>query len=362
MKGKTYINIIKNEIIVDSPNYIKQKLINELRVEGICTNKKSEQDKLSLRGLSTREEKIKEAIAFNMNSTLKLYEEIEFKKAYKYVVVFKFESINREGIINNARDINSLSFDNINEVEEFDITKPIISVRDSMIYLKFTKNINISCEDLRYDRTVPIRYPIVVAINLEEEIFDIRFDRLYLNNDESFYNLCIDSALLWLRSNSVTNITSIDLDPIVKYALENRANEIEEVISSFGLKKEKGATLKAGKDKVMPFIGDLKNLLKSNSEAFTKSEDTKKCLDIINGYISDTERFADYKYRILNIIKKNVINEGIYNINEDIGVKIIFNYRRQGKDLINFYNPEINNLERINHVVRYIKSIESGIK
>lgn len=362
VKGNVYITQLKNTICVDSPNYIKQKFLNDLRTKGICTYKKDEKEKLYLRGIETKESKIKEAIKFNMNAALKIYEDIEFRKAYKYSVAFKFDLINLDKIVEDTVNINEISYTDINEMDDYNIINPIIITDNEMMYLKFTKSIDIVWEEETSARKLNIRYPIVVAINTEEMIFDIRFDRLYHNNNENFYKMCIDSVLMWLRNDKIENIMSIELDPIVKYALENRQDEVEEEISSFGLNQEKGATLKAGKDKVMPFIGDLRNILKSNEELFNTNEATKSCLEVINNYISDTLRFADYKYRILNIIKRNVINTDEKNINENIGIKIIFNYRGQGKDLINFYNPEINNLERINHVVKYIRSIEKCIE
>jgi hypothetical protein len=362
VRGNTYIEQLKNVIVEDSPNYIKQRLINELIEKGVCTNNGKEEGKLNIRGMISRESKIESALEYNMEATLKIFESIELKKGYKYSIIFEYDDINIDRIMEAAINIDDVSYLDINSKDEIGINIPLYLKEDDMIYLKFFKSIDIIKDNINGLQKMYIRYPILVAININDMILDIRFDKLYHGENENFYNMCLDTIIDWLKSAGVLNLRTIELDNIVKHMLNNKSDEVEEIISSFDLSQEKGATLKAGKDKVMPFLGELKNILKKNSEIFNKNDDTIECLNIIHTYINNTIRFADYKYRILNIIKKSRLNENIDNINEDIEVKVIFNYRGGSKDLVNFYSPEINNMERINYVVKYIRSIEKCIK
>lgn len=356
MKYNLYKDLVVNKILHDSPDYMIQDLINLIREEGIGTYSKKEEHKIYIHSIP-KDEKIVKCIEGNLD-TLKLFDNIEFNKGYKYSMLFKYTEIDFSMLKEFAINYDDLDYRDFID-SEVDIDRPIYMERESLILIKFHKSISITNmnELRRYD----IRYPILLVFHKNISLLEMRFDRLSNSGNDDFYKISINARLTWVKERLKAIVSSYELDTVVKYIVDNKKEEVAELIWSFALAKEKGATLKSGTDKTMPFIGELEDLIKENNEVFMKSEDTKQCLNIINKYLNNVKRFSNARYRILRWIKPCINGENEDDI-KPIDLRIVFNYRDNHRDLINFYESEINDMERMNYVIKYIREVEQCIK
>ena len=349
MKYTDYENNIINKICLDSPGYIKQKLINNIRKEKIGEYNSKDSNIVNLSGL-TKEEKIIKCIRKN-KKTIQLFDKIEIEKGYRYSILFYCSNINYNDFVEklrkNAIDINSEYYNEQQKQNEIDDSKLAFYDTEKRLFIKAYKSIEII--NKRQLRREYVRYPILFVFHKEMNIFECRFDRLSFNNNNDFYKTTMDARLYQIKGIQQFNCSYVDLETIIKQIVENKKEFIREIIWSFESAKSKGLTLKVGEDGVLPFIGDLEIILANLKQSYNKNSDVLECLAEIDDYIDKTKRFANERFRILSLVK----NESS-EFEKSIDFKILFEYSNNAFDLINIYDNEINDMERINYVVEFI--------
>ncbi|MBY6789189.1 hypothetical protein HYH43_07025 [Clostridium botulinum] len=354
MDFQVYKQNIINKMILDTPNYLKQKLINEIRECGIGAYSNKDPEKLDLSHMS-KSQKI-ELCVKNNNKTLQLIDFLELNKGYKYTILFKYNNLDFNKFVNklnsNATNINSNYYKNYsNEVKETDC---MFYETDKCVFVKFHKMIDII--DKKKIKKEYIRYPIVFIFYKDINIFECRFDRLSYKTDYSFYKLTMNTRLSELVPMGNFDYNFLNLESIIKDMVENKKEFIKEIIWSFEAAKSKGLTLKAGEDGIMPFIGELEIMLIKLKKENESNKEVLKCLRNIEDYLETTKRFANEKFRILSLIKFEN-NKKIEYFKNSIDFKILFGYSGNTFDLLNIYDNEINDMERIDYVIKFIGKV-----
>lgn len=352
-----------NRLMVDTlnniPNNLKQKVINKVIDKGIGTyNKKEGDNKIDLKKLSL-DERILKCIQEYKN-IFKIYDEVELEKGYRYSFMYKYNNINLDKLNNLAYNLKELDYEEIFELEEFNIQKPYYLEDEECIYIKFHKSINeveikVKEDGLnKYDR----RYPVIVVIHKKYNTLDIRFDKVTHKKDENFYKKSLEIIVPWIKNRLECDLTVFELSKSLLYIVNNCSNQVAEDICSMGFEKDKGVVLNYGESKVMPLIGELEELIKENIDIFNKTEDTKSCKDILEKYIFVKKVLSSKHYRVLRWLnEENNLTECVKG---DVRAKFIFNYKGIYEDLVHFIDSKNNNMETMNYVIRYIKKAESN--
>ncbi|MBS5305733.1 hypothetical protein [Clostridium sp.] len=359
MNLQEYKNIIKNTIYMDIPNYLKQKLINEIKENNVGKYGTKEIDGIvKLTGMADHNERINTCLDRN-NLTIKLFDLLEIKRGYRYSILYKYDNIDfnefKEKISSEAINIDSEYYDNY---EEKDIKVNSIQYYEDKehFFIKFHKSIYEI--DKKTIEKKYLRYPILFVFHKNINLFEVRFDRLAYDADYSFYYNTMNARLLQLKSIFNFEYEYFDIETTIREIVENYRGYVKEIIWSFETAKSKGLTLRVGEDGIMPFIGDLEPLVKSLRNKYNNDNNVEECLSEIEDYIEQTKRFANEKFRILSWLKLKNNGE---NLDKSIDLKIIFNYYKKGFALLNIYDNEINDMERIDHVIRFIGEIAKDI-
>ena len=359
MDLSTYKNIIKNTVALDMPNYLKQRLINDIKKNKIAKDGSKEiEGIINLKGMQGQLEKISTCIDKN-NLTLKLLDLLEIKKGYKYSILFQYLEIDFSEFKNKidtfAVDINSDYYNyenevNNDEIQYYDDEKTFI--------IKFHKYIEVIDKDVVEKKY--LRYPIIFVFHKGFNLFEVRFDRLSFNNNNDFY-----FNTMLARLNTITGIYNFiysyfNVEETIKEIVNNHKEIVEQIIWSFETAKSKGLTLRVGEDGIMPFLGELEIIVKDLSNKYHEDKNVVECLKEIEGYMNSTKRFANEKFRILSWLKYEDNGNNV-KLDKTIDLKITFDYYKKGFALLNIYENEINDMERINHVIRFIGKIAEGI-
>lgn len=357
-----YKQILKNTIELDCPNYLKQKLVNDIKVNRIGKYGTKEKDGVVLlTGMSNHTERISTCIDKN-NLTIKLFDLLEIKKGYRYTIIFKHRGIDfkdlRESIANIAIDLNSDYYNEYNGNVDDDEVHYYEDTRN--FFIKFHKYIDVIDKkkvQMRY-----LRYPIVFVFHKDMNLFEVRFDRLAIDNDYRFYHDTMIARVSQLNSiYDKIGYEYLDLESTIREIVNEHKDCVEEVIWSFETAKSKGLTLRVGEDGVMPFLGDLELLVNELRRKYDEDNNVDECLKEIENYMNKTKKFANEKFRILSWLKYNENGQNI-KLDKSIDIKINFNYNNKKYALLNIFDNEINDMERINHVIRFIGKVAGNIQ
>lgn len=359
MNLEEYKQKIKNTVYLDFPNHLKQKLINDIKKAKVGKYGTKEcEGIILLTGLADHNERIDICLDKN-NLTLKLLDLLEIKKGYRYSIVYKYKNIDfdklREEINKVATNLDSEYYNNYGD----DINNDEIQYleNDDCFFIKFHKYLN-ELDKKNVSRKY-LRYPIVFVFHKNINLFEVRFDRLSFNSDYTFHCKTIEARLSQMRSIYKFQYEYFDMENTIREIVNNNKAFVEEIIWSFETAKSKGLTLRVGEDGVMPFLGDLEALVKELREKYN-GNDVTECLNEIDDYMNQTKRFANEKFRILSWLKY-IENGNTITLDKTIDLKIIFNYNNNKYALLNIYDNEINDMERINHVIRFIGKIAKDI-
>lgn len=360
MNLQTYKDIMKNTIELEYPNYLKQKIINDIIKEKIAKYGKEENGIILIKGTEGQSERINKCIDQNY-LTLKLIDLLEFRKGYKYSVSYKYKDIDFDELRNSLKevaiDVNSEYYKDYSKgVSETEI---LYWESDDIFFVKFHKYLNVL--DKKEVVMKSIRYPELIVFHKNMKLFEVRFDNLAFNNNYEFHLKSMEGRIATIRKYYKFNYEYFDMEKTIREIVENKKGFVKEIIWSFETAKSKGLTLRVGEDGVMPFLGDLELLIKDLRIKYDGKESIKECLDEVENYMKRTKEFANEKFRILSWVKY-IENGNTKELDNSIDLKIIFNYSNNNYTLLNIYDNEINDMERINYVIRFIGKIAGDIE
>lgn len=355
------INTLKenlmNTIKYDFTGNNKQKIMNMIIDEKIGTyHPKKDPNSINLVNMEINE-KIELCLNSN-NKVIDFINKLEFSKGYRYSILLKYSNIDFSKFDTLYTNINGDYYNNYNN--DFDSDEVLIKENTDMYLIKFHKFIKIIDKKNVQEKT--IRYPIVIAIYKNINVLEIKFDKLSHDGDSNFYKLTMDARI----SRLVTDLNLIwepfSLEETIKELDTTYSDLAKVIIWSFEAAQSKGLTLKVGEDGIMPFIGEIELLINSIRESYDNDE-VNNALDEVLDYIDRTKKFANEKFRIISWKKRYNSNKNKFEDLDDneLNMKINFEYKESMHDLINIYEIEINDMERCNYVIKSICEIARRI-
>lgn len=310
--------------------------------------------------MSDHNERINACIDSN-NLTLKLFDLLEIRKGYRYSILFEREDIDFEELKSKLSTIGT----NIDSEYYEDYTCDELNTDEIQYYedkdhffIKFHKFIDFF--DKKNIARKRLRYPIVFVFHKNMNLFEARFDKLAYGGNSEFYLITMKARLSKIESIFKFKYEYFDIENTIREIVKEYKGYVEEIIWSFETAKSKGLTLRVGEDGVMPFLGDLEILVNALKGKYSDNNIVEECLNEIENYMNHTKRFANEKFRILSWLKLEEEGKDII-LDKSIELKIIFNYYKKSFALLNIYDNKINDMERIDHVIKFIGKIAEGI-
>ena len=283
-------------------------------------------------------------------SAVKLFEEWEFTKDYKYSTFFTTESFS--DIVSKASSKGTLlqSDDCEDSFIAESVSNPTRYEVDDLIILKFcikySAIYNLSGEE------VLTKYPVIIALHKAEELIEFRFDalkRLFLSEkrERTIYQETIKDLKAYCENNLECSIEPLDLDYIVSETKDK--TDVRQMAQYMKLPSGGSAQLDVGKNEeyVLPIIGELKEIIRDHVVELERIPVLKEAL---NQFIFENEELSDYSW--IELMWENEIKT------RNIRVKFIFNYMNNEYCLLQHYHSHVLiGMERMNIVVKYIRSI-----
>lgn len=355
-------NLIKNKILRDSPNTLKQTIINAVVQNGIATYKyKKEPDLIQLQK-KTMESKIVECLENDL-LTIKVIDLIEINKGYKHAILYDYENLDINLVKEHCIDINTEYYKEVGSgISELDT---VCYDTENEFFIKFHKEIDI-LEKGDSPRWFKVRYPILFVFHKKFNILEVKFDKISIEKERKYYKIAISNCLSWLFEKLNLKCKYLDLDFYIREIIDDPNEIVKELVWTGELAKSQGITLKAGEDMSMPFFQQLGQKIEQWKEEYKDKEDALDCLEKVQNYLDKTKEFADDKLRTLRFFKYKE-NGVLKKLDKHIDLKITYNYSGTMADLIDVIESEVNSLERMNYVIEFIgtkknnESVEKNI-
>ncbi|WP_332856781.1 hypothetical protein [Clostridium paraputrificum] len=344
-----YNKLLLNTVMEDYNNVTRSKLIKKLLESEIASKKKKDVDAVYIVSIAQKE-KFRQCLEKTRN-TIKDIELLEINKGYKYSIPYKINNVNFEKLSEFAINVEKYNW---NEFKEEDISKPVYIDNEHICAIKFHKEID--CIDSDSGKKVHIRYPLLMVINKKYNILEYRFDRIIHKKDDVFYSRTIDGISDYCSKLNL-DIVPYELGAPLAEIVKNYPKDAEEEVCSMGFPGEKGVIVKYGKNRTMPVLGELEELVQNNEDIFGE-----KAKEIIDGFIFEKKVLSSKHYREIKWLN-NAYNGNTSDENKKfLKTKIIFNYKGKHRDLIDFHYSNLNDMERMNNVIEFIDKINNNIK
>lgn len=296
------------------------RLANSLVDDGIATRRKKSKDGEQIYIGDMSDVQGIQLCLENQPDTIKQIEDWEFNNFYRYSSLFDMQGFSIETLNSLEEEGKIILYEKIAGHEELYVTtmKPSVRYNHDEILLKF--NLKIQAQNVT-DEIIKRKYSIVVLIKQEECILEIRFNPLERIFDKNRFRY-VYSALAWVREYLNINVTPIDFRETTEY-LKLNGNQNKIVLSGEDMRMSSGgkATIDVGNDEkqILPFIGELKEIIKNNEQLFQTAPEIKK---ILEDFIYEKENMSDFpwvKFRFQHI---------------EAEVKFIFDYDNEGMCLL----------------------------
>ncbi len=279
------------------------------------------------------------------------FERWEFEQDYKYSVVFKCNELT--SLIEQTEKLpiaKDTCYENEYIFERFtDFTNPIVYDTDAYRFLKF--NLAFSAMHPNTEEELLLKYPFLVVIHKKDNIIEFRFDiikKFYLlgrNYENTIYANLIDSMISYLKNKFKVELIPLPLDFMIEESKKDNS-EVKLIAQYMKLPKGGNAELNVGNNQeyVLPFIGELKNLLFENKAELEKVPVLNEALE---QFMYEMEEMSDYPW--IELLWENEIKT------RSIHVKFIFNYMNREYCLMqHYYSNTLIGMERMNYVIQYI--------
>ena len=276
---------------------------------------------------------------------VKIVENWEFIKDYKYSVLFTSDEF--DSIVEQIRETKVL--ESLEQEYIFDSLKqPLYYEDEKRCYLKF---------NLAYAAVHPVtreemllKYPILIVFHTESKIIEFRYDVLkkvfVLDQEQNSYIYMIDSLKNIIQNTYFCTLYGLDLNYMINVAKNN--DDVKLIAQYMKINTGQYAQLEVGNNQeyILPFIGELKNILLDYQDELEKVPALKDTLD---QFMFEKEEMSDHPW--IELLWDNDIKT------RSIHVKFIFNYMNKDYGLIqHYYNNVLVGMERMNYVVDYIAS------
>lgn len=353
------VEVIYRELMIETvsntyPKYIQKDLLSSLEQQGVVKLKKDMTIKNGAQTIDLSEaevdERLTQGIAFP--AVLRALEKREFTKSYHFSAMFNgtgkrntnFADLVQKGKLLDFKSVNFVH-DNVLDVNLPAEVVPTMFTIGNIKIFKFTKILTGFLPTTATRKR--IKYTVLGVYHEYMDVLEIRFDRartLFQYEDELFYHNQVVGVLNWFKEVANFELENINISPVISYI--NKKDQDEVVVHSQAMSMSTGAkaelyTAENGAP-ILPLLGELKELIRTNEELF---EESPKIKDLLDKFISETEDTSDLPWIALRW-KGDAKNEGIL-------VKFKHNYENKGYTLLNFVGRQTN-MEKMNNVTKYI--------
>lgn len=284
------------------------------------------------------------------------YEEIEFIKMYKYSVPLFFDGDIEKALENKNGDFEYLTDKYIPEFKlgtHINDTTPLILKRKNKIFIKFVlQKSYLKPGDIDI---INYRYPIIVYFDIQNKILDIRYDSLKYSGENIdsalFYKSIVEKVILWVKDKLKIELFECNHNKCIDIIKDDTSGKVRIYKQMMEMSSGGAAELTASEDMdyVLPFIGEIRELIDENEKVFDASPETK---EILLKYLSDKEATAAYPFIYVKWLSPVSINSFV--------VKITFDYFINKYTLLQHNAGKCNDvgMRRMNDVIKYL--CESG--
>lgn len=288
------------------------------------------------------------------------FELYEFTKLYKYSVPLFF-SLQGNEIRKLLQEAKIHEFIEDSFKPSFVLNSSIVDVeplfweKDGAFFIKFvTQRTYVQPDDFE---KVDYRYVVVIYVNPENELIDIRYDsgRYESQTSLEFYERNVEYCINWLKNRLGLTVCLCEHAGTID-AVKNKDNsEIVMYKQMMELNSGGAAELTAAesKDYVLPFVGEIRELIEENFEMFNRAEDVKK---LLLNYLDDKEDTAHYTYIYIKWRKPVESNS--------FTVKITFDYLVRKYTLMQHITSGCKDvgMGRMNEAINYLCRIKAFVK
>jgi len=355
MTSENYILYLKGT--VDGYSSKVKRKINRLFISGgVQFEKKLDEDSFDdSKTYSSDEERLTNQIKYcleNDMNAVKLFENWEFEKDYKYSILFETKNSN---FFNDVDFQTLFPKGTVSTIESIDDSDEYFTYfNDECFIVKFSRAF--SAYDTFNNEEMLVKYPMLVVFHKNDKIVEIRFDglkRQFISDKkaQTIYIDLVSDILEILKLKFGIELNAMDLDFIINTVRSSNDKSVKLMAEYKNLPSGGNAQLDVGKnrDYVMPIIGELKELIEKHRSDIEKipllNED-------LNQFLFENEELSDYEW--IQVVWENEIKT------RNIKVKFIFDYHQQGYCLLqHMYSDVLVGMERMNFVTKYISKNRS---
>lgn len=360
MDENTYYNFYKNTVLGYSKS-VQHQIVKDLENRNLIvfTNQISLFDKESPQYFENKNDFVGIISATSIESKFACYyEEFEFIKLYKYSVPL-FYSVDCDSIKDCLSTVGLTRFDPENYKPTFVLNSsiseaaPVYWEKDGKFFVKFVlQKAYVKPED-GFEQ-VDYRYAVVVYIDPTNQVLEIRYDSVRYESQTGidYYERLVSYCIDWLKSKLKMTLYQSEHKNIIE-AVKNKANS-EVVLFKQMMELNSGAsaelTTSASVDYVLPFIGELRELIEENSEIFDSAIEAKK---LLLKYLEDMETTAEYPYIYIKWVKPVESQSYV--------VKVMFDYLHHRYSLMQHITGTCKDLRmgRMNEAIEYLCGIKA---
>lgn len=291
---------------------------------------------------------------------IKFYEWWEYTKLYKYSVPFFYEM--KQNIVEILKKHSLKEFTwSTEHNQEFVLnstikdTVPAYYVENGKIFVKFVMQRTYLLQESL--ETIDYRYPVVIFIDTDNNILEIRYDAMKYNSafDNGIYVRCVSDCIEWLKRNLGLMMFECDHVNIID-VINSKQNDVVKIYKQMMEMSSGGSaelTASESRDYVLPFVGEIRELIDENSELFDDAEEIKQ---LLLQYLSDKEATASYPYIYIKWLKPVESQSYV--------VKVTFDYFNNRYTLLQHITGSCKDLgmERMNNAIEYLCKSGSFIK
>ena len=284
------------------------------------------------------------------------YEWWEYVKLYKYSVPVFYNS--DKDIADILKNSGIKKFDQARYKTDYILrtsiqdAEPMWFEQEGLFFVKFV--LQKTCFQGETYKQVDYRYPILIYIDEKTGVIEIRYDSVkynYQQTENDVYANLVSACLKWIIESLGVDLFTCEHSNTIDVVNDKSDSSVRMYKQMMDLKSGASAELKAaeGRDAVLPFVGELRELIGENEELFVNAIDVK---DLLMKYLNDIEATARYPY--IYIKWENAVES------QSFIVKITFDYLSQKYTLLQHLTGTCNDLgmERMNNAIKYL--CESG--
>ena len=364
MDENTFLTFYKNTILCGSNNFqhfICKQLENEKRItfEEQCKISDKEdilffESKRDFKGIISKTTTTKSFINF--------YEIFEFKKLYKYSVPFFYEL--SELPIEKILEKMQISIFNTEAYQmEYVIDRslneavPIAYIEDGKYFIKFVLQ-KAYMQSETFEK-IDYRYPIVICINPSINVLEVRYDSMRYSYNEQIdrdaYSKIITFCIEWVKKALGLKLFRCEHMDTIKIINDIQQSDVRMYKQMMEMKSGGSAELTASEngDYMLPFLGEIRELIDENEELFSEADEIKQ---LLLQYLNEKEATASYPYIYVKWVKPVETQSYI--------VKITFDYFYGSYTLLQHITGNCKDLGmgRMNDAIEYLSNSGSFVK